>query len=318
MAEHDHYMKFYPADYLADTGHLSTEEHGAYLLLIIAAFKRAGRLPVNQERLRRLAGGVDEARWPEIWASISEFFDIDGHELVQARAKAEWERARDAVEKAKIAGKASGDSRRRNKTPTGVEPELNGCSNGSSTGVGTSVQLGPQLGTNDPDLDPVSSLSSSLRGSPPPDQTHARSENRAKLWGTGDWLRRFGSAWAEHYQQIAYGHPGDSKACASLGDVLGVLPESERLAAQEKAPAMFAEFLGRMDPKTVERRHPFAFFVQEWGGLRVPKKPVALPGGKPWQEADKAAERQRASDRAQRRIAQENLDRLIAGEKATG
>jgi uncharacterized protein YdaU (DUF1376 family) len=82
MAEHDHYMKFYPADYLADTGHLSTEEHGAYLLLIIAAFKRAGRLPMNQDRLRRLAGGVAEERWPAVWASISEFFDIDGDELV--------------------------------------------------------------------------------------------------------------------------------------------------------------------------------------------------------------------------------------------
>src|SRR6185369_5742818 len=68
------------------------------------------------------------------------------------------------------------------------------------------------------------------RGSVPPVQTHARSENRAKLWGPGDWLRRFGAAWAEHYQQLAYGQSGDSKACASFGDVLEILPESERLA----------------------------------------------------------------------------------------
>lgn len=58
-------------------------------------------------------------------------------------------------------------------------------------------------------------------------------------------------------------------------DTISGLPEAERLTAQEKAPAMFAEFLGRRDPKTVERRHPFAFFVQEWGGLRVPKMAVA-------------------------------------------
>ncbi len=178
MAEHDHYMKFYPADYLADTGHLSTEEHGAYLLLIIAAFKRGGRLPQNQERLRRLAGGVDETRWPTVWASISEFFDVDGHELVQPRAKEEWERARDAVEKAKTAGKASGESRRRNKTPTGVEQVLNGCSNGSSSGDGTSVELGGQLKPNDPNLDPSVLSLSSLRGSES-DQT--RSNGSANL-----------------------------------------------------------------------------------------------------------------------------------------
>jgi hypothetical protein len=156
------------------------------------------------------------------------------------------------------------------------------------------------------------------RGSVPPVQTPARSENRARLWPAGSWLTRFGVAWAEHYQQLAYGQPGDSKACGPLQGVLDALPESERLAAQEKAPAMFAEFLGRADSKTVERRHPFAFFVQEWGGLRVAKKPVVLLGGKPWQAADKAAEAARGADRAARRIAQENLDRLIAGEKATG
>ena len=33
---------------------------------------------------------------------------------------------------------------------------------------------------------------------------------------------------------------------------------------------MFSEFLGSGDPKTVRRRHPWCFFVQEFGALRVP------------------------------------------------
>ena len=81
---------------------------------------------------------------------------------------------------------------------------------------------------------------------------------------------------------------------------------------------MFAEFLGRTDPRTVERRHPFAFFVQEWGGLRVAKKPVALPGAKPWLAAEKAAEASRGADRAAMRLAQQEIDRQLAGEKAVG
>jgi hypothetical protein len=57
-----------------------------------------------------------------------------------------------------------------------------------------------------------------------------------------------------------------------MADALEALPEPERIAAQAKAPAMIAEFLASKDPKVVGRRHPFAFFVQEWGGLRVPKR----------------------------------------------
>src|SRR2546428_567399 len=36
MASTASYMPFYVADYMADTAHLSTEEHGAYMLLILA------------------------------------------------------------------------------------------------------------------------------------------------------------------------------------------------------------------------------------------------------------------------------------------
>lgn len=48
------WMPLYVADYLADTGHLSTVEHGAYMLLIMHQH-RFGDLPEDDEKWRRVA-----------------------------------------------------------------------------------------------------------------------------------------------------------------------------------------------------------------------------------------------------------------------
>ena len=47
------WMPFYVADYLADTAHLSTTEHGAYVLLILHYWTKGG-LPTDEESIRRI------------------------------------------------------------------------------------------------------------------------------------------------------------------------------------------------------------------------------------------------------------------------
>lgn len=60
--------------YLADTRHLTTEEHGAYLLLIMEAWRRVNcNLPDDDAVLARLAG-LTNVRWAEIKPTIMAFW----------------------------------------------------------------------------------------------------------------------------------------------------------------------------------------------------------------------------------------------------
>lgn len=66
------YMPFFVADYLADTGHLTTIEHGAYLLLIMH-YWRVGCLPTDDRKLATICR-VSGHQWRAIRGTISGFF----------------------------------------------------------------------------------------------------------------------------------------------------------------------------------------------------------------------------------------------------
>lgn len=64
--------------YLADTRHLSTLEHGAYLLLLMEAWRRPScSLPDNDVMLARLAG-LSEDQWATVRDTIMSFWKHDG------------------------------------------------------------------------------------------------------------------------------------------------------------------------------------------------------------------------------------------------
>ena len=67
------WMPLYVADYLADTMHLSTAQHGAYLLLIMH-YWRAGSLPQDDETLARIVRAT-AAEWSSMRPTISALFD---------------------------------------------------------------------------------------------------------------------------------------------------------------------------------------------------------------------------------------------------
>lgn len=100
------HMPFFPADYLADTQHLSTTEHGAYLLLIFAYWMRGEPLPLDDKRLARITR-LPDGEWMEMRETIFEFFRVDGDVLVHPRIAEDLEKVATKVEKARSAGRAS-------------------------------------------------------------------------------------------------------------------------------------------------------------------------------------------------------------------
>lgn len=123
------YMQLYIADYLADTMHLSTEEHGAYLLLMFNYWQTGRAIPKN--RLAKIAR-VSSERWGAVEESLREFFTDNGTEWVHKRIEDDLALVRETLAKRSAAGKASVQSRR-NRKETQSASESNTC----STGVGS-------------------------------------------------------------------------------------------------------------------------------------------------------------------------------------
>ena len=68
------YMKLYIGDYLGDTSHLSTIQHGAYLLLIMAYWQKGGCIR-NADAMLRQCTRTTEEEWAECKEIVLEFFE---------------------------------------------------------------------------------------------------------------------------------------------------------------------------------------------------------------------------------------------------
>ncbi|MEF9678939.1 DUF1376 domain-containing protein [Pectobacterium aroidearum] len=106
------YMQLYIADYLADTMHLSTEEHGAYLLLMFNYWQTGKPIPKN--RLAKIARMGNE-RWISVESSLKEFFNDNGVEWVHERIDRDLDAVRMSLEQRSAAGKASAEARKAKK-----------------------------------------------------------------------------------------------------------------------------------------------------------------------------------------------------------
>lgn len=75
--------------YLADTTHLTTEEHGAYLLLMMAAWRQEDcALPNDDRKLARIAG-LTRRKWSAVKDTILEFWVVENGRIYQSRLRKE-------------------------------------------------------------------------------------------------------------------------------------------------------------------------------------------------------------------------------------
>lgn len=124
------YMKLYVGDYHGDTTHLTTVEHGAYLLLLMAMWRAGGKLPRDDKRIAALTK-LSAAEWAEIKPTIMEFFQVSGGSFSHKRLVAEMSKYESVVEKRSKAGKASASKKasdNNDEASTHVEQVLNTCS----------------------------------------------------------------------------------------------------------------------------------------------------------------------------------------------
>jgi len=127
------YMQLYIADYLADTMHLSAEEHGAYLLLMFNYWQTGKPIPKN--RLAKIARLTNE-RWADVEPSLQEFFCDNGEEWVHLRIDEDLASVREKLTKKSAAGKASVQARRSRK-----EADVQTKQERNLTGVQTDVEV---------------------------------------------------------------------------------------------------------------------------------------------------------------------------------
>ena len=108
------WMPFYVADYLADTTRLTTEQHGAYLLLIMD-YWRNGALPDDDDALCNITK-LTMSMWKKHKPALQRMFQVNDGEWHHKRIEQELLRSDDRIEKRAAAGRASAAKRKAQQT----------------------------------------------------------------------------------------------------------------------------------------------------------------------------------------------------------
>jgi uncharacterized protein YdaU (DUF1376 family) len=97
---------FYWRDYIGDTGHLSLEQHGAYLLLMAPYYMTGRPLPAHASVLHRVCRCTTDADRSAVDQVLTEFFTLDRDVYRHGRIDRELAKAVDISEKRRAAANA--------------------------------------------------------------------------------------------------------------------------------------------------------------------------------------------------------------------
>ncbi len=143
--------------YLADTRHLTAQEHGAYLLLLMMAWRAPNcRLPDDDAKLAKWAG-VDARTWSRIKPTIMEFWTPESGHWTQRRLAKEREFVSMRAEVARKNGKHGGRPKSLN---TRAQENPAGSSRVSQTKA-------PNPNPNPIEIEPIAQQPIAARAAPP-------------------------------------------------------------------------------------------------------------------------------------------------------
>lgn len=162
-------MPMYWDAYLADTTHLTTEEHGAYLLLLAAMWRRNGTVPDNDADNARILG-LTKAKWRKIKARLSDLLTIQDGVISQKKLQKTWKKTQEKIQTNRANGAKGG-------RPKGNENKDMAKADGSVSDSRT-------LTLPEPEPEPSkSSVSKDTGAEAPPDPKKIAFDSGVKLLG---------------------------------------------------------------------------------------------------------------------------------------
>jgi uncharacterized protein YdaU (DUF1376 family) len=84
-------MQLYVSDFLGDTMHLSTEQIGGYMLLLMAMWNAGGVLPNDDTKLARIAR-MSSRKWSDGREELLKFFEVSEASVTHRRVTKELEK----------------------------------------------------------------------------------------------------------------------------------------------------------------------------------------------------------------------------------
>lgn len=101
-----HWFPMYPGDWLASTQHFTTEQHGAYLLLLMHYWSIQGAITSDREELRMVCK-LSKHSFDKYFQNIMGKFSLKNEKYFHKRMDAEIAKSVDLYEKRSAAGRAS-------------------------------------------------------------------------------------------------------------------------------------------------------------------------------------------------------------------